>query len=68
MSENLYAHIADPVMLFLEEKMENMNLQMSRYLYRSTVEPRSTTTSVMRPPRHDDQISPVPNGFLFNFH
>jgi hypothetical protein len=34
----------------------------------TTVEPRSTTTSVTRPPRYDDQISPVLNGFLFNFH
>jgi hypothetical protein len=33
----------------------------------TTVESRSTTTSVTRPPRHDDQISPVPNAFFFNF-
>jgi hypothetical protein len=26
----------------------------------STVEPRLTTTSITRPLRHDDQISPVP--------
>jgi hypothetical protein len=34
----------------------------------TALEPRSMTTSVTRPTRHDDQISPVPNGFLFNFH
>jgi hypothetical protein len=38
------------------------------YITGSTVEPRSTTTSVTRPPRQDDQISPVLNSFLFNFH